>query len=176
VIRVNAVRGLGRWATRGRTLALLLGLLGCGPPPASHGLVAVADSLGVSLNDPACATPRPDGTRQCRRIVADGVVSLTELSAGHYRVQRFWSFPEESSWRRVRDSLEIAFAAASAVPFSCGALSQPLPSYAISRSAWYRSPYVAVLVVAHRPGPHGGYSISLDLVEPEEVPCFQLPD
>ena len=176
MIRVSTVRGLCRWATRGQTLALLLGLLGCGPPTDRHGLVAVADSLGVSLNDPACATPRPDGTRQCRRIVADGVVTLTELSAGHYRIQRFWSFPEESSWRRVRDSLETTFTAASAGTFNCGALSQPLPSYAISRSAWYRSPYVAVLLVAHRPGPHGGYSLSLDLVEPEEVPCFQFPN
>ena len=151
----------------------------CGPPPAParQGLLAAAGSLGVDLTDPACSERLPNGTRRCQRIVENGTISLTELSTGHHRVQRFWSFPDEPLWHRVRDSLETAFAAAKAVPFSCGALdTQPLPSYAVSRAAWYRSPYVAVLLVTHTPGSHGGYRITLDLVEPDEVPCLELPD
>jgi hypothetical protein len=127
----------------------------CGPPPpARQGLLDAAGSLGVDLTDPACSERRPNDMQRCRRIVENGTISLTELSTGHYRVQRFWSFPDEPPWHRVRDSLETAFAAAKAVPFSCGALdTQPLPSYVVSRAAWYRSPYVAVLLVALRKPP-----------------------
>lgn len=177
MIGVNAVRGLCRWASRGQTLALLLALLGCGPPTARHGLLAVADSLGVSLKDPACATPRPDGTRQCRRIVADGTILLTESATGRYRVQRLWSFPDEPSWQHIRDSLEAALGAVDAVPFSCEAVdTQPLPRYVVSRAWWHRPPYVALVMAVQVPGAHGGYRVILDLLEPEEIPCPELPE
>jgi hypothetical protein len=159
-------------------LLILLGVgLACGPPTAQQSIIAVADSMGLNVEDPACDEVQPDGSRQCRRIVEDGTISLTEKSTGLYRLQRFWSYPTEDPWHRLRDSLEAAFAAVNAVPFSCGVMdTQPLPRYVVSRAGWYRSPYVALMMAIQVPGAHGGYRVTLDLLEPEEIECFELPD